>query len=220
LVEPIGLSILQTSPFKEPDSEPFGVVFDLTNDADLLHDNLLIVPSDPGRYSFVEGGTPYTIARPPRTPFFADFVFGDDTLASGLTVRPDGSHTVFANMVYETPTDIFPFFADFVFGDDTSASGLTVRPDGSHTVFANVYAEPIAIVSYTADYTFDDGTSLTVHPVAGSNFVFSNAYTEPLDPPTFLVSYTMTDQSYFEYEGFVSTTTEYTFVSKVYVFAT
>jgi hypothetical protein len=255
LVEPIGLSILQTSPFKEPDSEPFGVVFDLKD----LSAGLLIVPSDPGRYSFVEGGTPYTIARPPRTPFFADFVFGDDTLASGLTVRPDGSHTVFANVVYETPTDIFPFFADFSFGAETSVPGLTVRPDGSQTVFANVvyetppvdsffadfsfgaetsvpgltvrpdgsqtvvanvYAEPIAIVSYTADYTFDDGTSLTVHPVAGSQIVFSNAYTEPLDPPTFLVSYTMTDQLSFEDEGFVSTTTEYTFVSEVYVFAT
>ena len=215
LVEPIGLSILQTSPFKEPDSEPFGVVFDLKD----LSAGLLIVPSDPGRYSFVEGGTPYTIARPPRTPFFADFVFGDDTLASGLTVRPDGSQTVFANVVYETPP-VDSFFADFSFGAETSVPGLTVRPDGSQTVVANVYAEPIAIVSYTADYTFDDGTSLTVHPVAGSQIVFSNAYTEPLDPPTFLVSYTMTDQLSFEDEGFVSTTTEYTFVSEVYVFAT
>jgi hypothetical protein len=504
LVEPIGLSILQTSPFKEPDSEPFGVVFALTNDADLLDDNLLIVPSDPGRYSFVEGRTPYTIARPPRTPFFADFVFGDDTSVAGLTVRPDGSQTVFANVVYEStivdpffadfvfgddtsvagltvrpdgshtvlvheedlyvkppvdpffadfsfgddtsvagltvrpdgsqtvfanvvyestivdpffadfvfgddtsvsgltvrpdgshtvlvheedlyvkppvdpffadfsfgddtsvsgltvrpdgshtvlvheedlyvkppvdpffadfsfgddtsvsgltvrpdgshtvlvheedlyvkppvdpffadfvfgddtsvagltvrpdgshtvlvheedlyvkpPVDPFfadfvfgddtsvagltvrpdgshtvlvheedlyvkppvdPFFADFVFGDDTSVAGLTVRPDGSHTVFANVYAEPILVVSYTADYTFDDGTILTVHPVTGSQLVFSNAYAEPLDPPTFSVSYTMTDQSSFESNWFVSTTTEYTFVSKVYVFAT
>ena len=300
LVEPIGLSILQTSPFKEPDSEPFGVVFDLTNDADLLDDHLLIVPSDPGRYSFVEGGTPYTIARPPRTPFFADFVFGDDTSVSGLTVRPDGSHTVFANVVYETPTDIFPFFADFVFGDDTSVSGLTVRPDGSHTVFANVvyestlvvlpytadyhfgddisvagltvrpdgshtvlvhgedlyvkppvdpfftdfvfgdsdqpglvvnpadtqiflsanvYAEPMAIVSYTADYTFDDGTVLSVHPFTGSQIVFANVYAEPLDPPTYSVSYVMT-QSSFTSDGFVSTTTEYAFVSEVYVFAT
>jgi len=301
LVEPIGLSILQTSPFKEPDSEPFGVVFDLTNSADLLDDHLLIVPSDPGRYSFVEGGTPYTIARPPRTPFFSDFVFGDDTSVAGLTVRPDGSHTVFANVVYETPTDIFPFFADFVFGDDTSVAGLTVRPDGSQTVFANVvyestivvlpytadfvfgddtsasgltvrpdgshtvlvheedlyvkppvdpfftdfsfgddtsvagltvhpdgsqtvvgnvYAEPIVAVSYTADYTFDDGTILTVHPVTGSHLVFTNAYTEPLDPPTYSVSYTMTDQSSFTSDGFVSTTAEYTFVREVYVFAT
>ena len=300
LVEPIGLSILQTSPFKGPDSEPFGVVFDLTNSADLLDDHLLIVPSDPGRYSFVAGGTPYTIARPPRTPFFADFVFGDETSVSGLTVRPDGSQTVLANVVYETPTDIFPFFADYHFGDGTSVSGLTVRPDGSQTVFANVvyestivvlpytadyhfgdetsvsgltvrpdgshtvlvhddlyvkppvdpfftdfvfgdngepglvvtpadthiilsanvYAEPIAIVSYTADYHFGDGTILTVHPVAGSHIVFANVYTEPLDPPTFSVSYGMTDQSSFEYDRFVSTTTKYTFVREVYVFAT
>ena len=298
-VEPTGLSILQTSPFKEPDSEPFGVVFDLNNDTNLLDDHLLIVPSDPGRYSFVEGGTPYTIARPPRTPFFADFVFGDETSVAGLTVRPDGSHTVFANVVYETPTDIFPFFVDYHFGDETSVAGLTVRPDGSHTVFANVvyestivvlpytadyhfgddtsvagltvrpdgshtvlvhddlyvkppvdpfftdfvfgdsdqpglavtppdtqiflsanvYAEPIAIVSYTADYTFDDGTILTVHPVTGSQIVFANVYAEPLDPPTYSVSYAMT-QSSFTSVGFVVTTTEYTFVSEVYVFAT
>ena len=260
LVGLTGLSVLQTSPFKEPDSEPFGVVFDLTNDADLLADDLLIVPSDPGRYSFVAGGTPYTIARPPRTPFFADFVFGDGTSVSGLTVRPDGSQTVFANVVYETPTDIFPFFADFVFGDDTSVSGLTVRPDGSHTVLvhndlyvkppvdpfftdfvfgdsgepglvvtpadthiilsANVYAEPVAVVSYTADYTFDDGTILTVHPVAGSHIVFANVYAEPLDPPTYSVSYTMTQSSVTSSDEFVFTTTEYAFVSEVYVFAT
>lgn len=260
LVGLTGLSVLQTSPFKEPDSEPFGVVFDLTNDSDLLKDKLLIVPSDPGRYSFVKGRTPYTIARPPRTPFFADFVFGDDTSVSGLTVRPDGSQTVFSNVVYETPTDIISFFADYHFGDETSVSGLTVRPDGSHTVLVhddlyvkppvdpfftdfvfgnsdqpglvvtpldtqiflstNVYAEPIAIVSYTADYTFDDGTVLSVHPVTVSQIVFANVYAEPLDPPTYSVSYGMTDQSSFESDGFVSTTTEYAFVSEVYVFAT
>ena len=221
LVEPIGLSILQTSPFKEPDSEPFGVVFDLNNDTNLLDDHLLIVPSDPGRYSFVEGGTPYTIARPPRTPFFADFVFGDDTSVAGLTVRPDGSHTVFANgedLYVKPPVD--PFFTDFVFGDSDQPGLAVTPPDTQIFLSANVYAEPIAIVSYTADYTFDDGTILTVHPVTGSHIVFANVYAEPLDPPTYSVSYVMTQSSVSSSDEFVFTTTEYTFVSEVYVFAT
>jgi alpha-D-ribose 1-methylphosphonate 5-triphosphate synthase subunit PhnH len=157
----VNLPMLVKTPFKDPDTEPFGVMFSLHDQSSIDDDRLVVTGGRrPVEYSFID--TPYIIGRPDPSPFFADFTFG--ITDNALNMTPENTITILESEdLYQESVTITPFGVDYLFDADTN---LVVTPQTIITILESedLYQESVTITPFGVDYLFDADTNLVVTP--------------------------------------------------------
>jgi hypothetical protein len=169
----VNLPMLVKTPFKDPDTEPFGVMFSLHDQSSIDDDRLVVTGGRrPVEYSFID--TPYIIGRPDPSPFFADFTFG--ITDNALNMTPENTITILESEdLYQESVTITPFGVDYLFDADTN---LVVTPQTIITILESedLYQESVTSTPFGVDYLFDMDTNLVVTP--------QNTVTTVLNPDT------------------------------------